>query len=352
MVESRWQRFIQAPQHDGDRELTHEFYINLAANRGDLVYLRGQQIDISVAAINRHYQLPDYPEDPYLRLLQDGIDRDHLTFTLTGERHDLAPDWRRIDREKLTPATKVWYYFVAARLMPTVTNSQVRKERALLTYAIMRGVRIDVGRVIHQEIMAALETKRCKWSLGFPGLIYSLAIAAGVDPPSSTSSRLQPRKIISLDLYHQPQPPQRARHPEPSDDSDDDDDDADDDTGDDVPEPSRSQPVAGCNFGQRMDALEQQIVGMSSRFQTLETQMTSHYDALQTQMASGFETMQQYLADLAARFPPPPLVIRAAVRGVSVIHCYLSSYFGYGVFCYFLLLVDTFNVFTFSYLFC
>ena len=96
-----WQRFIRSPKYEGDRSLTHEFYTNYAGHPGDTVYLHGRQIPFSAAAINRHYRLPDIPDSPYQRLLQQGIDTDRLTICLTGQRQELGPAWRYIRRELL-----------------------------------------------------------------------------------------------------------------------------------------------------------------------------------------------------------------------------------------------------------
>ena len=75
-----------------------------------------------------------------------------MTITLTEVRQALSPTWRYLRRETLTHHAKLWYYFVGARLMPTVTNSEVRKERAFLTYTIMKGIKVNVGRIIYREI--------------------------------------------------------------------------------------------------------------------------------------------------------------------------------------------------------
>ena len=88
VVDLRWQRFIKPPgtRQGGDRELTHEFYTNLAAIPGNSIYLRGHQIPISPADLNQHLGLPSYPEDSFRQLLQTGVDLDDLTITLTGVR--------------------------------------------------------------------------------------------------------------------------------------------------------------------------------------------------------------------------------------------------------------------------
>ena len=63
------------------------------------------------------------------------------------------------------------YYFVASRLLPTIVNSQVQKQRVYLTYALLKGWQVDVGRVIQNEMLTILANNT--WhSMGFPALIY------------------------------------------------------------------------------------------------------------------------------------------------------------------------------------
>ena len=43
---------------------------------------------------------------------------------------------------------KIWHYFVCAKLQPTINVNAVMKSRAALVYAIIKGMKIDVGLVI------------------------------------------------------------------------------------------------------------------------------------------------------------------------------------------------------------
>ena len=226
------------------------------------MYLRGQQIPFSPEAINRLYRLPDIPNDPYQRLLQRGIDTGHLILCLTGERQELGPAWRHLKREVLTAQAKVWYYFVAARLMPTVTNSEVRRERAYLTYALFRGIRVDVGQLIYSEMTESMTTSQSHMSLGFPALIYSLAQAVGVSITPNPATRIPVQKVITLQLFQSGGQPrrehaQRDQHsPEPLDANDDDEqDDQTESTGG----PSSSSSQGRRTLIQRMDSLEQNM---------------------------------------------------------------------------------------------
>ena len=48
---------------------------------------------------------------------------------------------------------KIWHYFVCAKLQPTTNVSAVMKSRVALVYAIIEGMKIDVGLVIQHSII-------------------------------------------------------------------------------------------------------------------------------------------------------------------------------------------------------
>ena len=97
-----------------------------------------------------------------------GVDERDLNFTLTGSSDLLPPTWTHIKREKLTRNAKYIYYFIAARLLPTVVNSEVLKHRVILTYAILKGMLVDVGQIIYLEMRTGREARAQCTSFGFP----------------------------------------------------------------------------------------------------------------------------------------------------------------------------------------
>ena len=125
------------------------------------------------------YGLPDYPMDEYRQLLISGVDESDLNLYLTGSSDPLPLAWTHIKKKDLTRNAKLFYYFVAARLMPTVVNSEVQRSRAILTYAILRGLTVDVGRVINSDMRVDIDPRGRQYSFGFPALIHGLTRAAG-----------------------------------------------------------------------------------------------------------------------------------------------------------------------------
>lgn len=59
---------------------------------------------------------------------------------------------RVINRIDLKPTVKVWLKFFKFRLMSTTHTTTVSQDRLLLLYAIVKGLKIDAGKVIEREI--------------------------------------------------------------------------------------------------------------------------------------------------------------------------------------------------------
>ena len=82
---------------------------------------------------------------------------------------------------------KIWHYFVCAKLQPTTHVSAVMKSRAALVYAIMEGMKIDVGLVIQHSIIHGFEHD----IQGFPHPLQNCARMLGL-------SGIKKRKFVHL----------------------------------------------------------------------------------------------------------------------------------------------------------
>ena len=51
-------------------------------------------------------------------------------------------------RTGLSPASKVWHYFISSRVKPSTHVSSMNKERVILNFAITKGMNFHVGHVI------------------------------------------------------------------------------------------------------------------------------------------------------------------------------------------------------------
>ena len=101
----------------------------------------------------------DNEHDEYQLFLQDQHDYVLIAETLgcPGARiayaHD-EPDGMFL--WQLNQEARAWFYFVAAKLIPTSHVSHMTNDRMRLVFAIMKGMTIDVGRIIRQGMRFVL----------------------------------------------------------------------------------------------------------------------------------------------------------------------------------------------------
>ena len=61
--------------------------------------------------------------------------------------------FKSISRGDLTEEAKVWFYFIRFVLMPSKHLSIVRREELILLYALLKGYKINVGKIIEKSIL-------------------------------------------------------------------------------------------------------------------------------------------------------------------------------------------------------
>ncbi|KOM41071.1 hypothetical protein LR48_Vigan04g126900 [Vigna angularis] len=154
-------------------------------------------------------KLGDHPTEEYMSYV-----RGHTIW------YDLDSINRRAD---LTPLAKYWMTFSHANIRPCSHVSDITVSRALLLYCVMKGMSINIGQVIANEIQVCANTMNNKAPLGHPSLVTHLCGLAGVN--ISTLLFERPRKEIDEAYYRQycgkdeaakpvpPRHPRRGRGP-------------------------------------------------------------------------------------------------------------------------------------------
>ena len=79
-------------------------------------------------------------------------------------------------RTGLMEIAKTWFYFVSYKLVPSKHLSIVRRDKALLTYAIVTCYKFNVGKVIENSILMSEYHK----AITHPSLITKLCEIVGV----------------------------------------------------------------------------------------------------------------------------------------------------------------------------
>lgn len=84
-----------------------------------------------------------------------------------------------MNRIDLKSNAKVWVKFLKSHLMPTIHATIVSHDKLILVYAIVKGLIIDVGKVIEKEIRECALKKQKITALFFPSLIIGICEASG-----------------------------------------------------------------------------------------------------------------------------------------------------------------------------
>ena len=108
--------------------------------------------------------------------------------------------FKSIARGDLTKEAKVWFYFISSVLGPSKNLSTVRREEAILLYALLKGYKINVGKFIEKSILSYSESK-CKGMIPHPATITRLCIQGGVEEEwgiKETYPKASPLTLIGI----------------------------------------------------------------------------------------------------------------------------------------------------------
>ncbi|WVY93633.1 hypothetical protein V8G54_032721 [Vigna mungo] len=106
-----------------------------------------------------------------------------------------------IKRADMTPLAKYWMAFSHANVQPCSHVSDITIHRIMFIYCMLRGLNVNIGEIIANDIQSCTTTVSNKAPLGHPSLITHLCHQAGVG--TSTPPFERPRKAIDAAYYMQ-----------------------------------------------------------------------------------------------------------------------------------------------------
>ena len=131
-------------------------------------YIRGKWISFEREEINKTYNLKEKKEGSKFKKLVKEPNYQKIVELLTdrkGEWNSTRKNpYESITRGSLIEEAKNWFFFLDLVLLPSKHLSIVRKEGALLLYAILKGYKPNVGNIIKKSILNY-------YSIKFKGLI-------------------------------------------------------------------------------------------------------------------------------------------------------------------------------------
>ena len=102
--------------------------------------------------INEVFQIKD-PKNgsKYKKLLKEPNHEKIVDFLIAGKgkwSSTKKNPHESINRGSLTEEAKVWFYFIASVIIPTKHLSTIREQEAIILYALLKGYKFDVGKII------------------------------------------------------------------------------------------------------------------------------------------------------------------------------------------------------------
>ena len=156
----------------------------MVQKEGKRVYVKGQWIEFNREEINRLFTLRVQKDGSKFKKQLKEPEHQKIVDLLTAGKEEKKgtkkTPFRSIARGDLTKEAKVGFYFISSILMPSKHLSIVRREEAILLDALLKGYKINVGKIIEKSILGYSEIK-CRGMIPHPATITRLYIEGGVE---------------------------------------------------------------------------------------------------------------------------------------------------------------------------
>ena len=137
--------------------VVREFYANMMGKKEKSCYVRGKWISFDREAIKKTFNLKELNDGSKFKQLRKEPEYQKIVELLTNGKGE----WKAIKKNpfefiaigSLTKEVKVWFYFLASIMLPSKHLSTIQQEETILLYAILKGYKINVGKIIEKSIM-------------------------------------------------------------------------------------------------------------------------------------------------------------------------------------------------------
>ena len=151
--------------------------------RENSVYVRGVWVPMGHERINEVLQIKDPKNGSKFKRLLRESNHDKIVDFLTGGKGKWSSTKKNpresINRGSLTKEAKVWFYFIASIIIPTKHLSTIKENEAILLYALLKGYKFDVGKIIESSIRNFHKIVK-RGLIPHPATITRLCILVGV----------------------------------------------------------------------------------------------------------------------------------------------------------------------------
>ena len=123
--------------------MVKEFYANMVGMKDKTVYVRGKWISFSREKIDQTYKFKKLVKEPdFQKIVGLLIEGKRKWNTNRKNPHE------SIARGALIEEAKVLFYFICLVILPLKHLSTIREKEAVLFYAILKGYKFSVGKII------------------------------------------------------------------------------------------------------------------------------------------------------------------------------------------------------------
>ena len=165
-------------------DVVKDFYVNMVGMKDKSVYVRGKWIPFSREHIDQTYNLHERKNGSKFKKLVKEPDFQKIVYLLTDGKGKWNSTQKNshesIAKGTLTEQAKVWFYFLCSVILPSKHLCTVRENEAMLLYAILKGYKFSVGKIIENSIMSYYRGGY-KGLIPHPTLITRLYILGGVE---------------------------------------------------------------------------------------------------------------------------------------------------------------------------
>uniref|UniRef100_M1DFB8 Putative plant transposon protein domain-containing protein n=1 Tax=Solanum tuberosum TaxID=4113 RepID=M1DFB8_SOLTU len=179
-------RFIFDHPGDCNLSLVREFYANwLTETKYKTVPIRGRDVKFSARILNELLGTPDCDADDFNRLKEKPPYRD-IRHTLCGVESTVR--WGRskdtgrhstLHFANFNLIARVWLKIVSNVLLPAKHLTELTQDRVVLVYMLMKGMPINVGAILRQNMMKFRNNLR--WRFCYGGLITRFFRTQGIE---------------------------------------------------------------------------------------------------------------------------------------------------------------------------
>ena len=184
MLEKREWQALDEHKEPGCTAMVKEFFANMVEEEGKKVYVRGHWIDFSKERINMLLNLKVQKDgSKFKKLLKEPDYQKIVDLLIAGKgkwKGTKKTLYKSISRGDLTEEAKVWFYFISFVLFPSKHLSIVIRDEAILLYALLKGYKINVGKIIEKSILSYFESN-CRGLIPHPATITSLCLLGEVE---------------------------------------------------------------------------------------------------------------------------------------------------------------------------